>query len=425
MADVVLKNKAGSPVAYTGIESVVLLDGSGNDVEFSIPEEYVPVQEKDVNFYDYDGTLLYSYTLEEAQALTELPPGPDWHDELVFYGWNWSLEDINALTYQVDVGALYDTDDHATHLHIELLRSETVSLVASGTGFIDWGDGSAQTTLTDAPETVFTHDYANPGVYVIRVIIPYDWALVLGCSDGSKNCFNGNTRWLKKAFLGTLFRSRARVFSDCRGLQFVAMRPDSGPSRQMFENCRNLECFISNANSAPYICDGCSSLRTVSWAGSYIESCSFRRCRCLSRVRGKANVVLSEGYLFANSDSLTEARGTLYSGNTNLCHSCYSLRKFTASEQSTGLAQAAFYNCNNLEELDLPSGVTTIAAQALYGCSSLFRLRFRSETPPTVANANAFNGIPATCVVEVPAASLETYQNATNYASIAAQMVGV
>src|SRR5574344_498215 len=31
---------------------------------------------KDVNFYDYDGTLLYSYTLAEAQALTALPDQP-------------------------------------------------------------------------------------------------------------------------------------------------------------------------------------------------------------------------------------------------------------------------------------------------------------------------------------------------------------
>ena len=30
----------------------------------------------DVNFFDYDGTLLYSYTWEEAKNLTELPPLP-------------------------------------------------------------------------------------------------------------------------------------------------------------------------------------------------------------------------------------------------------------------------------------------------------------------------------------------------------------
>ena len=36
-----------------------------------------PVAEKDVNFYDYDGTLLHSYTVAEAQELTELPELPE------------------------------------------------------------------------------------------------------------------------------------------------------------------------------------------------------------------------------------------------------------------------------------------------------------------------------------------------------------
>jgi hypothetical protein len=33
--------------------------------------------EQCVRFYDYDGTLLYSYTVAEAQELTELPPLPE------------------------------------------------------------------------------------------------------------------------------------------------------------------------------------------------------------------------------------------------------------------------------------------------------------------------------------------------------------
>lgn len=51
------------------------------------------VQSKDVNFYDYDGTLVYSYTWEEAEQLTELPAGPT-HDGLTFQEWNYTLDDI-------------------------------------------------------------------------------------------------------------------------------------------------------------------------------------------------------------------------------------------------------------------------------------------------------------------------------------------
>lgn len=51
------------------------------------------LQRSDVNFFDYDGTLLYAYTWEEAKGLTELPKLPV-HNELTVEGWNYTLEDI-------------------------------------------------------------------------------------------------------------------------------------------------------------------------------------------------------------------------------------------------------------------------------------------------------------------------------------------
>lgn len=53
------------------------------------------LKRNDVNFFDYDGTLLYAYTWEEAKALTELPPLPV-HDGLEVREWNYTLEDIKA-----------------------------------------------------------------------------------------------------------------------------------------------------------------------------------------------------------------------------------------------------------------------------------------------------------------------------------------
>ena len=55
----------------------------------------VELKRNDVNFFDYDGTLLYSYTYEEACALTELPPLPV-HEGLEVREWNYTLEDIKA-----------------------------------------------------------------------------------------------------------------------------------------------------------------------------------------------------------------------------------------------------------------------------------------------------------------------------------------
>lgn len=53
------------------------------------------IQRSDVNFFDYDGTLLYAYTWEEAKELTELPELPR-HSDLDVREWNYTLEDIKA-----------------------------------------------------------------------------------------------------------------------------------------------------------------------------------------------------------------------------------------------------------------------------------------------------------------------------------------
>ena len=42
----------------------------------AIPTGGASVEKKDVNFYDWEGTLLFGYSIEEVQAMTSLP-APD------------------------------------------------------------------------------------------------------------------------------------------------------------------------------------------------------------------------------------------------------------------------------------------------------------------------------------------------------------
>lgn len=152
---------------------------------------------KDVNFYDYDGTLVASYTLAEAQALTALPDGPT-HDGLTFQGWNWSLEKIHALTRPMNVGAMYITDDGATRLHIRIatVGRMTVPLyirqtVANGVS-IDWGDGSTAETLAGTGNVNLTHTYVEPGDYVIS-LMPNDGCTLSFGANSSSYCVMGAT----------------------------------------------------------------------------------------------------------------------------------------------------------------------------------------------------------------------------------------
>ena len=151
----------------------------------------------DVTFIDYDGAVLYSYSLAEAQALTELPALPS-HDGLVCQGWNWTLEAIKALNRPVTVGAMYITDDGATRLHIRIatVGRMTVPLyigqtMSNGVS-IDWGDGSTAKTLAGIGNVNTSHTYAEPGDYVIS-LMPQD-GCTLSFGDGSSSyCVMGST----------------------------------------------------------------------------------------------------------------------------------------------------------------------------------------------------------------------------------------
>ena len=110
--------KSLSPIEIALIKKISGTGGSGGGGSSASP--------KDVNFYDYDGTLVASYLLSEAQSLTALPDGPT-HNGLTFQGWNYTLEKVKAFTRPMDVGAMYITNDGATRLHIRIAGCTSAS----------------------------------------------------------------------------------------------------------------------------------------------------------------------------------------------------------------------------------------------------------------------------------------------------------
>ena len=166
-----IRMKNGSTDKYKVSEmpdAISAIPSGGGDIN--------PVSRKDVNFYDYDGTLLHSYTVEEAQALTALPDLPS-HNGLICQGWNWTLEQINSENSKVNVGAMYTTDNGKTRIYIHLENGRTspkLSLGVNGTVGIDWGDGTtSELTGTNKSTRLFTdsHNYASAGDYVITLTV--------------------------------------------------------------------------------------------------------------------------------------------------------------------------------------------------------------------------------------------------------------
>ena len=333
---------------------------------------------KDVNFYDYDGTLVASYTLTEAQALTTLPDGPT-HDGLTFQGWNWSLEKIHALTRPMNVGAMYITDDGATRLHIRIatVGRMTVPLyifqtVANGVT-IDWGDGSAEETLVGTGNVNTTHTYAEPGDYVIS-LMPNDGCTLSFGANSFSYCVMGPTG------------NNGRVY--CNMLQEI------------------------------YIGDGVTS----------IDSSAFYNCYSLASITIPGSVTSIGNYAFYNCYSIASITipGSVTSIGTYAFQNCYSLASITIPGSVTSIGSYAFSNCYSLASITIPDGVTSIDSSAFYNCYGMRYYDFSACTSvPALSNTNVFGNIPSDCQMLIPAALYDKWSTATNWVTYADHIVGV
>ena len=147
-------------------DAVSRIPSGGSAADMSLP----------VRFFDYDGTLLYSFSLEELAGLERLPDLP-FHEGLVCKGWNWSLEDLKATNREMNVAAQYVTDDGATRFYVTLDEDMLESQVSFGQSFsngvkVDWGDGSELETAEgwNYNRITLTHRYQKAGEYVLRFL---------------------------------------------------------------------------------------------------------------------------------------------------------------------------------------------------------------------------------------------------------------
>lgn len=373
-------------------EGVTAHDASGNAIVGTMSAGAEPVEEKDVNFYDYDGTLLYSYTLAEAQALTELPPAPK-QPGLIFQEWNWALGDIKAHNRKVNVGANYITDDGKTRLYIELPSDHTLDVsvllnttVANGV-VVDWGDGSATEPVPTKGDTTISHTYPNAGRYVIALeVVSGTLALGDGNTAGCLVVSGNKTSGLRKVETGNgIIKLRAYVFRGMTNLRLSVSKYIQEIGAFSFMQS-GIEFIVIPKNA--------TILLYAFYGNRALKVCCFP-----STLSG-----VLPSYLFHAGDAM---------------------KSVTIPDGVTGIEANCFWECYGLTEMTIPKDVVSIKANAFAHCNRLLVLRFMPEVPPVVENANAFLNFPTTCVVEVPAGSLEAYKNATNYGTIAAQMVGV
>ena len=338
-----------------------------------------PVSANDVTFYDYDGTIVASYSFEEVQALTSLPAGP-FHEGLTFQGWNWSLEAIKAMNRAVNVGAIYTTNDGKTRIYITLGEGRMSPLLGccpNGTVIVDWGDGTTPDTLTGTSTSTIqytpTHNYTSPGNYVISLTV-----------DGT--C----------GFLGS-----STTNNYCYLLKYST---DSDIRNQYYQDAITKIEFGDGVTSiGQYAFNGCHSLTSITIPDSvtYIGDYAFYDCYSFTSITIPNNVTSIEEAAF---------------------YDCYSLTNIIIPNSLTSIRRDTFRSCYSFTSITIPDSVTSIGDYAFYDCCGMAEYHLKPTTPPALSNTNAFANIPSDCIIYVPQGSLEAYQAATNWATYASHM---
>lgn len=416
-----------------------------------------PVEPKDYNFFDWDGTLLYAYSADEINALTELPTLPV-HEGLTSE-WNYTLTQLQSLTQlarplPANVGCIVKTLDGSTMFEIEIPEGDTKRNVdlnfpcsAGSTAVVNWGDGSTETVTATGTYINQSHIYADDnttytinidftnGSYILSLNTP-----VLGTTPRQRG-------YLRKVVLGT---------SD--------LNIGTGEICRTFNNQYNLEIFsfggayssVNHLQIPRNFTSGCSNLKAIhlpvgtAYVNAYalqsngasvvtlpigitnIEFATFTGMSNLHYLTLPNGLTTLMDYPFAASglekiiipDSVTN-ENTWFQNATNIYY--VELPTALTSIPASFMSLAGVMNYGEgatIQRLKIPSSVTSIGTAAFSLRKGILVFDF-SEclAVPTLANTNAFNGINDYAVIIVPDSLYNEWIAATNWATYAAKIV--
>ena len=181
-----------------------------------------------------------------------------------------------------------------------------------------------------------------------------------------------------------------------------------------FDDCTNLASItipdsVTSIGSSAFT--GCSSLEKVNitdidaWAMIDFTSSS-------------ANPLYYGAELYLNGELVTQVTLSIATKIEDYAfYSCNSLTSITIPSVVTSIGNYTFDGCRSLTSATIPSSVTSIGWGVFEDCSSLTTMRVEATTPPTLQSTNAIST--ATKKIYIPAGTLSAYQSATNWSNFA------
>ena len=356
-----------------------------------VPPTPTPAGSSDVNFRDYDGSIVASYTAEEFAALTAMPANPT-HEGLTSQGWNWSLANAQAYVAKygrLEVGQMYITSDGKTRIHINLYQylSPYLGLGINGSVEIDWGDGSTPDTMTgsDADQYIKRqHVYDNPGAYLIEVTPAEGTEIHLlgepngygGLIVGADSSDSSHYYWLiERVNIGRGVTIIGTGLWDAKYLRYITI-PQG----------------VTIIDYAAF--EDCYSLHSISIPDSVTDIGDYAFYECYSL------------HSISIPDSVTEISNGMF-------YYCYSLQSISIPDSVTFVGDYAFEYCYSLQSISIPDSVTDIGEEAFDYCLSLATITVCATTPPYLTTPFWYS--PPYAVIYVPAESVDAYKAATNW----------
>lgn len=406
----------------------VNVSGGGNSVE-----------EKDVNFYDYDGTLVASYSKDDFLDLNSFPENPT-HDGLTSQGWNWEFADAKDYVTKygmLELGQNYITNDGKTRFYIEVnevTKNLRLNLCVNGTATIDWGDNTTDTlTGTSATYNQYkNHNYSNVGNYVVTVEISSGGQLgfnntsstygkLFNTEDGSTNSY-APTTILQKVELGEnlVFGKNAFYYSNL--LEEITI-----PSyittfgEQVFSANNLLKCvvfpkelinlgrynsfvnqFIYNQKSTTFVSFG--SYKTLLCLPPAVTS--LPNYTSISSVIKKLVV----------PDSITSI-------GTSSLNTIYALSELYLSKNITTIGNSSFVNAYNLAEIKMPQKITSIGNNCFQNCQYTQIVDFSTAEQIPTLGTGCFSNANSNLKIIVPDALYDDWVVANNWSNLTSYIV--